>query len=62
MATKGERPVKIGTTTIPLAGWEVDPRRPEEGRARRLAAIRQLDGLISWRTTARRVLRKAWAG
>ncbi|HUX77608.1 MAG TPA: hypothetical protein VMY40_13330 [Anaerolineae bacterium] len=54
--------MKIGTTTIPLAGWEVDPRRPEEGRARRLAAIRQLDGLISWRTTARRVLRKAWAG
>jgi hypothetical protein len=31
--------VKIGTTTIPLAGWGVDPRRPEEGRARRLAAI-----------------------
>jgi len=33
---------KIGATTIPLAGWAVDPRRPEEGRARRLAAIRQL--------------------
>ena len=34
--------MKIGTTTIPLAGWAVDPRRPEEGRTRRLAAIRQL--------------------
>lgn len=34
--------MKIGTTTIPLAGWGVDPRRPEEGRTRRLAAIRQL--------------------
>jgi len=34
--------MKIGTTTIPLAGWGVDPRRPEQARAHRLAAIRQL--------------------
>jgi sugar phosphate isomerase/epimerase len=34
--------LKIGATTLPLAGWVVDPRQPEEGRARRLAAIRQL--------------------
>jgi sugar phosphate isomerase/epimerase len=34
--------MKIGTTTIPLAGWGVDPRQPERGRAHRLAAIRQL--------------------
>lgn len=34
--------MRIGTTTIPLAGWGVDPRQPEEGRVRRLAAIRQL--------------------
>lgn len=34
--------MKVGTTTIPLAGWGVDPRRPEEGRTRRLAAIRQM--------------------
>ena len=34
--------MRIGTTTIPLAGWGVDPRQPEQGRRRRLAAIRQL--------------------
>ena len=34
--------MKIGTTTIPLAGWGVDPRRPERGRERRLAAICQI--------------------
>jgi sugar phosphate isomerase/epimerase len=34
--------LKIGATTLPLAGWVVDPRQPEEGRAQRLAAIRQL--------------------
>jgi sugar phosphate isomerase/epimerase len=34
--------LKIGATTLPLAGWVVDPRRPEEGRAQRLAAICQL--------------------
>jgi sugar phosphate isomerase/epimerase len=34
--------MKIGTTTIPLAGWGVDPRRPEPGRECRLAAIRQI--------------------
>ena len=34
--------MRLGTTTIPLAGWGVDPRRPEEARGRRLAAIHQL--------------------
>lgn len=34
--------MKIGTTNIPLAGWLVNPQRPEEARARRLASIRQL--------------------
>jgi len=34
--------LKIGATTLPLAGWVVDPRKPEEGRAQRLAAIRRL--------------------
>jgi sugar phosphate isomerase/epimerase len=34
--------MKIGATTIPLAGWVADPRRPQQGRAHRLAAIRQL--------------------
>ncbi len=34
--------MKLGTTTIPLEGWGVDPRRPEEARSRRLGAIRQL--------------------
>jgi sugar phosphate isomerase/epimerase len=34
--------MKIGATTIPLAGWGVDPRRPEQARAQRLAAMRQL--------------------
>ena len=36
--------MKIGATTIPLAGWVADPRRPEQSRAHRLAAIRQLVG------------------
>ncbi len=34
--------LKIGATTIPLAGWAVDPRRPDAARANRLEAIRQL--------------------
>ena len=34
--------MKIGTTTISVAGWGVDPRRPEAGRTRRLTVIRQL--------------------
>lgn len=34
--------LKLGATTLPLAGWVVDPRQPEEGRAQRLAAIRQI--------------------
>ena len=34
--------MKIGATTIPLAGWVADPRRPQQSRAHRLAAIRQL--------------------
>jgi sugar phosphate isomerase/epimerase len=34
--------LKIGATTLPLAGWMADPGRPEESRAHRLAAIRQL--------------------
>ena len=34
--------IKIGTTTVPLAGWVVDPRQPEMARAARLRAIRQL--------------------
>ncbi|MBN1148394.1 MAG: sugar phosphate isomerase/epimerase [Anaerolineales bacterium] len=34
--------MKIGATTIPLAGWAVDPRQPEASRERRLWAIRQL--------------------
>ncbi len=34
--------IKLGTTTLPLAGWVADPRRPEESRARRLSAIRQI--------------------
>ena len=34
--------MKIGTTTIPLAGWVVDASRPEEFRKRRLEAIRRI--------------------
>jgi sugar phosphate isomerase/epimerase len=34
--------MKIGTTTIPLAGWVVDVSRPEEFRKRRLEAIRRI--------------------
>ena len=34
--------MKIGATTIPLAGWVADPRRPEEARESRLQAIRQM--------------------
>lgn len=34
--------IKLGTTTLPLAGWAADPRRPEESRNLRLAAIRQV--------------------
>ena len=34
--------VKLGATTLPLAGWVADPRHPAESRARRLAAIRQM--------------------
>jgi len=32
----------IGSTTIALAGWGVDPRQPDQARSERLAAIRQL--------------------
>jgi sugar phosphate isomerase/epimerase len=34
--------VKLGTTTLPLAGWVADPRHPTGSRARRLAAIQQI--------------------
>jgi sugar phosphate isomerase/epimerase len=34
--------IKIGATTLPIAGWVADPRRPEESRLLRLGAIRQL--------------------
>ncbi len=34
--------MKIGTTNIPLAGWLVNPWKPEQARQRRLASIRQL--------------------
>jgi sugar phosphate isomerase/epimerase len=34
--------LKIGTTTLPLAGWVADPRDPAGSRARRLDAIRQV--------------------
>ncbi len=34
--------MKIGSTTIPLAGWVIDLRQPEAGRQARLAAMRQL--------------------
>ena len=34
--------MKLGATTLPLAGWLADPRQPERSRAQRLAAIRQL--------------------
>jgi sugar phosphate isomerase/epimerase len=34
--------LKLGTTTLPLAGWVADPQQPQASRARRLAAIRQV--------------------
>jgi sugar phosphate isomerase/epimerase len=34
--------IQFGTTTLPLAGWVADPQQPEESRAQRLAAIRQV--------------------
>jgi sugar phosphate isomerase/epimerase len=34
--------MQFGTTTLSLAGWAADPRRPEESRAQRLAAIRHI--------------------
>lgn len=34
--------IRFGTTTLPLAGWMVDPQRPEESRAHRLQAMRQI--------------------
>jgi sugar phosphate isomerase/epimerase len=34
--------MKIGTTTISLVGWLVDPRQPETHRTRRLAAMRRI--------------------
>lgn len=34
--------IHLGTTTLPLAGWLADPQRPEESRAHRLQAIRQI--------------------
>jgi sugar phosphate isomerase/epimerase len=33
---------KLGTTTLPLAGWAADPRQPEGSRNLRLGAIRQV--------------------
>lgn len=34
--------LKFGSTEIPLAGWMVDPRQPEEERERHFQAVRQL--------------------
>ena len=34
--------IRFGTTTLPLAGWIADPQQPDESRARRLHAIRQI--------------------
>jgi len=34
--------ISLGTTTLPLAGWLANPQRPEESRAHRLHAIRQI--------------------
>lgn len=34
--------ITFGTTTLPLAGWMADPQRPDESRAFRLHAIRQI--------------------
>ena len=34
--------IRIGTTTLPLAGWIADPQQPEESRALRLRAMRQI--------------------
>ena len=33
---------RFGTTTLPLAGWIADPQQPDESRAFRLQAIRQI--------------------
>jgi sugar phosphate isomerase/epimerase len=34
--------MKLGTTTIPLAGWLVNPRRPARERERRIQAVHQI--------------------
>jgi hypothetical protein len=34
--------MKLGSTTLPLAGWLADPQQPELSRAQRLAAIRRV--------------------
>jgi len=34
--------ISFGATTLPLAGWLADPQRPEESRAHRLRAVRQI--------------------
>ncbi len=34
--------IRLGTTTLPLAGWLADPQRPDASRAHRLHAIRQI--------------------
>jgi sugar phosphate isomerase/epimerase len=34
--------MKLGSTTLSLAGWVADPQQPEKSRAYRLAAIRRL--------------------
>ena len=34
--------IRIGTTTLPVAGWAADPRNPDASRELRLAAIRQV--------------------
>jgi sugar phosphate isomerase/epimerase len=34
--------IRYGATTIPLAGWVVDPGRPEQSRSARLSAVRRL--------------------
>jgi len=36
--------ISLGTTSLPLAGWLANPQRPEESRAHRLHAIRQIVG------------------
>ena len=34
--------MKLGTTTIPIAGWVIDPTNPQAGRESRLKAIKKL--------------------